>query len=82
MLGLLHQAATREGLVHFTDYFKRHPGSVKLIDPLVDRSASRLIRRSIWGLIRVYNTLGGTLQCTTVRGFQMHVQERAKAIVA
>ena len=68
--------------MHFMDHFKRRPGSLKLIYPLADRSASRLIRRSIWGLIRVYFMLGGTLQCESVKDFQKHLQDRAKRVVS
>jgi len=35
----------------------------------------------MWGLVRVYNKLGGTLECGSVKDFQMHLQERAKSVV-
>jgi hypothetical protein len=75
LLGILHRAALGE-------YFRRKDGSLRLIDPFENRSPSLLMRRSIWGLVRVYNSLGGTLQCSTVRDFQKHLQDRAKSIVA
>ena len=40
------------------------------------------MKRSIWGLVRIYNTLGGTLQCGSVKDFQGHLQARAKSVVA
>ena len=82
MLGVLHRAALREGPLHFQEFFKRHPGSLRLVDPLANCDASLLMKRSIWGLVRVYNTLGGTLQCGTVPVFQKHLQDRAKSVVA
>ena len=51
------------------------------MDPLDGRSTSPFMKRSIWGLVRVYNTLGGTLQCGTVKEFQKHLQDRAKRVV-
>jgi hypothetical protein len=81
VLGMLHRSAIGEGLAQFREYFKRRSGSSRLDDPLENQSPSKLMRRSIWGLVRVYNTLGGTLQCQTVQDFQKHLQERAKAVV-
>ena len=40
------------------------------------------MRRSIWGLAKVYNGLGGARDCDSVKDFQMVLQERAKRIVA
>jgi hypothetical protein len=82
LLGLLHRAAIGEGPAHFREYFKRRHGSLKLVDPCAECSVSLLLKRSMWGLVRVYNTLGGTLQCKTVKDFQKHLQDRAKRVVA
>jgi hypothetical protein len=82
LLGLLHRAAIGEGPAHFREYFKKRDGSLKLVDPSADCSESLLLKRSMWGLVRVYNTLEGTLQCRTVKDFQKHLQDRAKRIVA
>ena len=39
------------------------------------------MRRSIWGLVKVYNGLGGARDCDSVKDFQMVLQERAKSVV-
>ena len=82
LLGLLHRSAIGEGPTQFRELFKRRTGSLKLVDPLDGQSASLLMRRSIWGLVKVYNGLGGALQCNEVKDFQGLLQERAKRIVA
>ena len=82
LLGLLHRAAIGEGPAHFREYFKRRAGSFKLVDPLATRKASPLLQRSIWGLVKIYNKLGGALQCSAVKDFQGMLQERAKRVVA
>ena len=82
LLGLLHRAAIGEGPVQFRTHFKRRVGSLRMLDPLENKSASRLMRRSLWGLVRVYNTLGGTLQCQTVKDIQHYLQDRARRIVS
>jgi len=82
LLGLLHRSAIGEGPAHFREHFIRRHGSLKLADPHADGKESLLMRRSIWGLIRVYNKLGGCAACTTVKDFQCLLQERARSIVA
>ena len=79
LLGLLHRAAIGEG--QFREYFKRQPGSLLLTDILENKQPSISMSRSIWGLVRVYNNLGGTLQCATVKDFQKHLQDRTKRVV-
>jgi hypothetical protein len=81
MLGLLHRAALGEGPSQFRTYFTRQQGSLRLADPLANTTTSQLMKRSIWGLVPVYNTLGGTLECATVKDFQRHLQDRAKRVV-
>ena len=81
LLGLLHRAAIGEGPLQFRTHFKRRPGSLRLFDSLENQNSSRLMKRSIWGLVPVYNKLGATLQCATVKDFQFMLQERAKRIV-
>jgi hypothetical protein len=81
LLGLLHRAAIGEGPPQFRELFRRRPGSLRLVDPLEAQSNSPFMRRSIWGLVRIYNSLGGTLQCATVKVFQKHLQDRAKRVV-
>jgi hypothetical protein len=82
LLGMIHRAAIGDGPPQLRDKFKRRPNSLRLFDSLEGLSASQLLRRSIWGLVRVYNTLGGTLQCGTVPDFQKHLQDRVKRVVA
>ena len=81
ILGLLHRAAVGDGPPQLRELFKRRTGSLRLLDPLEGQSPSIRMRRSIWGVVRIYNTLGGTLQCGTVPVFQKHLQDRAKRVV-
>ena len=81
LLGLLHRSAIGDGPTQFQEYFKRQQGSLLLIDILTQKRPSLLMKRSIWGLVRVYNNLGGTLQCSTVKDFQKHLQDRTKRVV-
>ena len=82
LLGLLHRSAIGGGPPHFREFFRRRPGSLRLVNPLEDREVSPLMRRSIWGLAGVYNKLGNALACNEVKGFQFVLQERAKAVVS
>ena len=82
ILGLLHRTAIGRGAPQFQEIFKRRPGSLRLVDPLEGVTASMLMKRSIWGAIRVYNKLGNSLSCSDVKGFQFLLQERAKSVVA
>jgi hypothetical protein len=82
LLGLLHRAAIGEAPAQFKELFKRRPNSYRLVDPLESQNASPLMKRSIWGLVRVYNALGNALTCCEVKGFQWMLQERAKAVVS
>ena len=63
LLGLLHWAANGEGPKQFREFFKRSAGGWKLVDPLDGQSPSLLMQRSVWGIVQVYNKLGGALQC-------------------
>ena len=82
MLGILHRAAIGDGPAQFQEHFYRRAGSLRLFDSLENQSPSRLMKRSIWGLVPVYNKLGNALSCSDVRGFQFLLQERAKAVVS
>ena len=82
MLGLLHRAAIGEGPSQFREHFKRRPNSLQLEDILATQKASALMKRSIWGQVKVYNSLRGALQCSTVKDFQWMLQERAKRVAA
>jgi hypothetical protein len=66
MLGILHRAAISDGPEQFRKYFYRKPSSLNLYDALDGKVSSRLMRRSIWGLPKVYNTLGGAKACSSV----------------
>ena len=81
LFGMLHRAALRDGAPQLREVLKRRAEGWMLVDPLEGQSPSLLMRRSIWGLIRVYNKLRGSLQCAEVKDFQMLLQERAKSIV-
>ena len=81
MLGILHRAAIGEGPEQFREYFYRKPHSLNLHDALEGKTATLLMRRSIWGLVKVYNSLGGARACKSVPDFQKLLQERAKRIV-
>jgi hypothetical protein len=81
LLGLLHRAAIGEGPAHFREYFQRRAGSLKLVDPLATRKVCPLLQRSIWGLVRVYNTLGEAATCGTVKDFQRLLQARIVSII-
>ena len=81
LLGMIHRAAIGDGPPQLREIFRRRPGSMRMEDPLADQNPSRLLRRSIWGLVRVYNNLGATLECATVPDFQRHLQDRAKRVV-
>ena len=83
LLGILHRAALGEGPPQFREYFRRKEGSLRLVDPLENKTLtpSLFMKRSLWGLVRIYNSLGATLQCGTVKDFQRHLQDRAKRVV-
>jgi hypothetical protein len=82
LLGLLHRSALGDGPEQFRELFKRRQNSYRLEDPLESQHASLLMKRSIWGLISVYNKLGGALQCAAVKDFHRMLQARAKRVVA
>ena len=79
LLGLLHRSAIGEGPEQFRKFFKRREGSFRLVDPL---AASPFMRRSIWGLVSIYNLLDNAVTCSTVSDFQRMLQMRVKRIVA
>ena len=75
-------SATRERVEEqFRELFRRRPSSYRLADPLESQRVAPFMKRSIWGLIGVYNTLGGALTCAAVPDFQRMLQMRAKSIV-
>jgi hypothetical protein len=83
MLGMLHRAKLGIGPPQLREVFKKMPGGFMLIDPYANSARPPLIRRSVWGLIPVYNLLGSEAQSiVTVADFQRYLQERAKRLVA
>lgn len=52
------------------------------MDLMEGQTLSLLMRRSIWGLIPLYNKLGNALACNDVHGFQFVSQKRAKRVVS
>ena len=82
LLGMIHRAAIGDGPPQLRDIFKRRPDSLRLIDVLEGQSPSRLIQRSIWALVQVYNRLGsGAQSILQVKDFQYYLQERVKRLV-
>ena len=81
ILGMLHRAAIGDGPPQLRELFRIRTGSLRMEDPLESQSPSRLMQRSIWGAVRVYNSLGGALQCATVKDLQGMLQARCKRVV-
>ena len=81
LLGVLHRAAIGEGPAQFREHFYRKAGSFNLYDVLDGTNPSLLMRRSVWGLVRIYNGLGGARHCASVCDFQKLLQDRAKRVV-
>ena len=53
-----------------------------LVDPYAGQSHPPIVRRSAWGLIRVYNKLGSNAQSIeSVKDFQFYLQERVKQLI-
>ena len=63
MLGMIRRAAIVKGPPHFRKLFRRRAGSRLLVDPLAGRNVSLFMNRSARGVCKVYNTLGGALDC-------------------
>ena len=82
LLGVIHRAALRKGPPQFWSLFTRRTGSLQVVDSYHGQSKSLLIERSIWGLIEIYNKLGGIASGKDVKSFQTALQARAKRVVA
>jgi hypothetical protein len=80
MLGVLHRAALGEGPPQLRQIFRRRPGSL-LLEDVNDSARHPLIKRSIWGLVAVYNRLCGARHIATVADFQKYLQERLKRLI-
>jgi len=82
MLGVVHRAALGEGPPQLRDMMRRRPGSYMLQDPCEGATTPHIMKRSIWGLLSVYNRLGsGTQNIESVREFQQYLQERVKKLL-
>ena len=82
MLGVVHRAAIGEGPPQLKRLIKRAPGGFQLLDPYSGRTTPPVVKRSVWGLLPVYNKLGSNAQSiATVKDFQAYLQERAKVII-
>ena len=82
MLGVVHQAALGEGPPQLRDMIKRHLGSYMLQDPYHGVTRPNVVKRSNWGLLRVYNRLGsGAHIINNVRDFQQYLPERIKKLL-
>ena len=58
MLGVLHRAALRQGPPQLQNLIQRQQGGFMLHDPYAQTNMPPIIKRSAWGLVRVYNRLG------------------------
>ena len=82
MLGMLHRSALGHGPPQLRELFRRAPGGYQLLDPYSRCQRTPLIKRSGWGLIRVYNRLGsGAQSIKTVKELQHYLQERVKRLL-
>ena len=82
MLGMLHRAKLGIGPPQLCTLFKKMPGGFMLKDPYLNFARSPLVRRSVWGLIPVYNRLGSAaLSIETVKDFQCYLQQRVKLLI-
>ena len=82
MLGLIHRAALGKGPPQLRQLIKRRPGSCMIVDPYENVTRRPIIRRSMWGLVPVYNRLGSAAQSKqTVKDFQTGLQERVKRLL-
>ena len=77
MLGVLHRACKRRGPKQLQKLFKRSEGD-SLEEPDLS-GAVRILKRSAFGLVPVYNELPGELRALReVRAFQAAVQNLVK----
>jgi hypothetical protein len=83
MLGMLHRAKLGLGPPQFRELFKPCQGGYQLRDAYEGSGRTALIRRSVWGLVAVYNRLGsGAQSIKIVADFQRYLQERLKKLIA
>ena len=94
MLGLIHRAALRQGPQHFREWFVPAPPAPTTLvtrrstrahrwqlHDLVDSDHTELLKRSVFGLIRVYNELEQNIVDTrSVKEFQHNLQNKLKQL--
>ena len=92
VLGLIHRAILGDGPPHFRQWFytsskAKHRYATKFqlklhnkqVHDYIDGSHNELIRRSMFGLTRVYNRLEQNIvNATSVKTFQKRLQEKVK----
>jgi hypothetical protein len=82
MLGMVHRAALGEGPPQIKRLIRKAPGGFQVLDPYNGRTTPPVVRRSVWGLLPVYNRLGsGAQSILTVKDFQFLLQERVKTLI-
>jgi hypothetical protein len=78
MLGVLHRTSLGKGPKHFKEYFKPAQGNL-LEDPRDTLGRSRLVQRSAFGLVAVYNILPAQVRAKkSVQAFQTALQNMVK----
>ena len=97
MLGLIHRSALGDGPPQFQQFFQpaappphthhtRYQARARhrrqLADP-IDGTHTEYLKRSVFGLIKVYNDLPPEIaDCTTVQAFQAGLQQRLRGLAA
>ena len=94
MLGVIHRAALRKGPKHFHEWFVPVPPAPTTLvtrrrtrahrwqlHDLVDSNHTELLKRSVFGLIRIYNELEENVVNTrSVKDFQHNLQNKLKEL--
>ena len=79
MLGMVHRAALGKGPPHLRELIKRAAGGFRVQDPYDNCRQPQIVRRSAWGLLRIYNRLGTAAQSIKdVPSFQQYLQNWVK----
>ena len=78
----LHRAALRQGPPQLQNLIQRQQGGFMLHDPYAQTKMPPIIKRSAWGLVRVYNRLGSAAQnISTTSDFQRYLPDGVERIV-
>ena len=84
MLGVIHRTILGRGPPHFKEFFKRAPcvgqrHRFHLADVREPGPTSKLLTRSVFGLVAVYNLLPEQVfECKSIKHFQRNLQELVK----